>query len=94
MTRVLQAQVPLLALDGGTGQYFQETFNLLVECCDANTAAIAATSSTVGVLTLRVAANEAAIISLQAQITALALRVTANEVEIADHELRIVALEP
>ena len=87
MTRVLQAQVPLLALDGGTSQYFQEVFNRLVECCDANTAAIAA-------LTLRVTANEAAIIALQAQITALALRVTANEAELADHELRIVALEP
>jgi len=80
MTRVLQAQVPLLALDGGTSQYFQEVFNRLVECCDANTAAIAA-------LTLRVTANEAA-------ITALALRVTAAEATIADHELRIVALEP
>ena len=64
MTRVLQAQVPLLALDGGTGQYFQETFNLLVECCDANTAAIAA-------LTLRVTAAEAAIADHEARIVAL-----------------------
>lgn len=64
MTEVLQAQVPLLAIDGGTSQYFQEVFNLLVECCDANTASIAA-------LTLRVAAAEATIADHELRIAAL-----------------------